>query len=139
MCGENLAPESAYLRKPRSEIIRQLCVDLAAQLLGYGGTFAGGGDGDLQVSAPNHRSEVEVAVRRIVNAVDKNVPAHGLAVDRRVHFRIIRGRDDEEIAVEIGGFKYALNPTRFGPPLRAPEIPASLRELLRAAVSPVVS
>jgi hypothetical protein len=50
---ENFAAQLAQILKPRAEVIRQLLVDLSAQLLRDGGTLACGRNGDLQ-SAPAH-------------------------------------------------------------------------------------
>ena len=61
--------------EPGAEVVRQLLVDFAAQALGDGGAFAGGGDGDLQVAAADHGAEEEIAVGDIVDAVAEDVRA----------------------------------------------------------------
>jgi hypothetical protein len=69
MRGENFAAQFAEILKPGAEVFRQLLVDFAAQALGDGGAFAGGGDGDLQIAAADHGAEEEIAVGNVVDAV----------------------------------------------------------------------
>jgi hypothetical protein len=51
------------------QIFWELFVDLAAQTLRNSGAFACRRDGDLQIAAPDHRAEEEIAVGNIVDAV----------------------------------------------------------------------
>jgi hypothetical protein len=88
----------------------KLLVDLAAQPLRNGRAFAGRRDRDLQVAAADHRAEEEVAVGNVVDAVAGDAARDGLAIDRCVDFGHIGGGDDDEVAVEIGGLKLALDP-----------------------------
>jgi hypothetical protein len=66
---ENFPAQLADLHQPRAKIFGQLLVDLAAQALREGGAFAGGGDGDLQVAAADHRAKKEIAIGNVVDAV----------------------------------------------------------------------
>jgi hypothetical protein len=110
MCSQDFAPQFAELREPGAEVIGELLVDFAAQALRDGGAFAGGGDGDLQVAAADHGTEEEIAVGDIVNAVAGDAARDGFAIDRGIDFGHIGGSDDDEVAVEIGGLKIALDP-----------------------------
>ena len=78
---ENLAAELAETFKPGGKVAGQLLVDFAAEALGDGGTFSGGGDGDLQGSAADHRTEKEIAVGNVVDAVAKNVSLDRAAIN----------------------------------------------------------
>ena len=69
MGGENFAAKLAEVFEPGAEVVGELLVDFAAQALGKGGAFAGGGDGDLQIAAADDGAEEEVAVGNVVDAV----------------------------------------------------------------------
>src|SRR5208282_5724923 len=107
---ESFAAQLAKLGEPIPNIYRELLVDLAAQSLSNRRAFAGRGDGDLQISAADHRTEEEVAIGNVVHAVAGDAARDGLAINRRVDFGHIGGGDDDEVAVEIGGLKLALDP-----------------------------
>ena len=122
---------------PRSS--RKLLVDLAAQALRESRAFAGRGDGDLQVAAADHRTEEEIAVGNIVDAVARNVARHGFAINCRIDFGHIGSGDNDEVAIEIGGTKLALDPFElaFGGELR--ESRRGRRAQRREACTPVLS
>src|SRR5208337_3597687 len=88
-CFENLAPKLTQISKPRPEIFRQQLVNLAAQVLRESGTFSGSGDGDLQVAPADHRSEEEIAIGNVVDAVAQDASLDGSPVNGCVHLRRI--------------------------------------------------
>ncbi len=60
--GADIATQGAELLEPGTEVRGKLLVELAAEALGEGWAFAGGGDGDLQIAAGDGGSEIEIAV-----------------------------------------------------------------------------
>ena len=64
----------------------------------------------MQVAAADHGTEEEVAVGNVVDAVAGDAARDGFAIDRGVDVGHIGGGDDDEVAVEIGGLKFTLNP-----------------------------
>ena len=92
MRGEDFAAKLAEILEPGAEVVGQLLVDFAAEALGEGGAFAGGGDGDLQVAAADHRAEEEVAVGNVVDAVAEDAALDGSAIDGGVDRRDRRWR-----------------------------------------------
>ena len=81
MRGEDFTAKLAEILKPRAEVAGELLVDFAAKALGEGGAFSGGGDGDLQIAAADHRSEKEIAVGNVVDAVAQDAALGGSAVN----------------------------------------------------------
>jgi len=79
-----------------------------------GGAFACRGDGNLQTAAADHRAKKKSQFGMSSNAVDGNVPFYAAAMDRSIHFRLVRGGDDDEVAVEIGGLEAAFRPFQLG-------------------------
>ncbi len=110
---ENFAPELRPDSQARAKIIWQQFVDLTAQMLRECGAFSGSGDCDLQICRADHRSEKEIAVRNIVNAVAKNPTLDCAPINSRVHLGRIGGSNDQVVSVEIGEFKSALDPFDF--------------------------
>jgi hypothetical protein len=111
--GEGFAAQCAKLGEPGAEIFGKLLVDFATQALRDGRAFAGRGDGDLQVAAADYRAEEEVAVGNVVDAVAGNAARNGLAIHRCIDFGHIGSGDDDEVAVEVGGREFALDPLEF--------------------------
>ena len=107
---ENFAAQPSHIFKPRAEVFRQLLVDLAAQLLRDGGTLAGCGDGNLQRSTADHGTEVEIAVRRIIDAVCQDATRNSVLVNGCIDLDRIGGGDDQEVVIEVGEFERSLNP-----------------------------
>ena len=106
--GEDVAAELAEILQPGSEVRGKLFVDFAAQALRERGTFAGGGDGDLQIAASDYRAEVEVAVRRVVDRVAEDVAGYGFFINGRVYSGVIGCGYYQKYFVEIGGLEIAL-------------------------------
>jgi hypothetical protein len=104
--GDNLAAEIAEIGEPVAEVKWKLFVELFAELLGECRRVAGGGDGDLQVSAANDGGEVEVAERRVIDGVAEDAGCGGFGEDGAVDGRVVGGGDDEEssgkVALPIG-------------------------------------
>jgi hypothetical protein len=113
MGDQDFATELAEVFEPWAEIGGELVVDFATKALGYGRALASGGDGDLEIAAADYGAEEEIAVGDVVDAVGENAATHGFAINSGVHFRDIGGCDDEGVAVEVGGFKSALEPFEF--------------------------
>src|SRR5580658_1997418 len=107
---KNLAAELTQMFKPCAEVFRQLRINLAAEALGDGGAFAGGGDGYLQIATADDGAKKEIAVGNVVDAVARDVSSYATLVDGCIHIRRIGGGDDQEIAIEVGVFKAALDP-----------------------------
>jgi len=110
MRREDFAAQFAELGEPGTEILGKLLVDFAAQALREGGAFASRGDSDLQVAAADYGAEEEVAVGNVVDAIAGDAARDSLAIDCCVDFGHIGGRDDDEVAVEIGGLELAFDP-----------------------------
>src|SRR5215469_1558928 len=77
--SDHLTAEVAKLGEPVAEVKRELFVDFFAELLGEGWRVAGGGDGDLEVSATDDGREVEVTEGRVVDGVAENSGRGGFA------------------------------------------------------------
>ena len=69
MRRQHLAAQLAELGEPRTQIFRQLLIDLTPKPLRKGRALPGGRDGDLQVASANHGAEEEIAVGNIVNRI----------------------------------------------------------------------
>src|ERR1700739_2288225 len=110
MRGEYLPPKTPQILEPGTEVCRQLLVDFVLELLGNCRTLTCRGDRDLEITASNYRSKIEVAMRRIIHAVDENPALNRLAIDGRIHFGDIRSGDDDEVAVEVCWLELPLDP-----------------------------
>jgi len=99
--GYDLAAEVAEVGEPVAEVERELLVEVFAELLGERGRVAGGGDGDLEVSAANDGRAVEVAEGRVVDGVAEDSGSGGLGEDSAVDGRVIGGSDNEEGSCEV--------------------------------------
>jgi len=116
-CGkssEHFAAKLSNALKPGTEISRKLRVNLLPQSLGERRAFAGSRDGDLQIATAYDRSEVEVAVRRIIDGVAQDIALDSCLIDRSVDGSIVCGGYHEERLIKIGGTE--LTPHQLNPP-----------------------
>jgi hypothetical protein len=113
MGGEDFAAKLAEVLKPWAEVRGELLVDFAAQALGNGGAFAGGGDGDLEIAATDDGAEEEIAVGDVIDAVGEDAATHRFAINEGVYFGHIGGGDYQRVGVEVGRLKGALDPFKF--------------------------
>src|ERR1700722_862433 len=100
-------PELVYFF---GEFWAELLFEKLTQPLREGRTFSVRRYGDLQVSAANHRSVKEVAVRRIIHSVAEHLPFLRFAEDEFVDGRRRCGGDYERLSVEIGRREFSSQP-----------------------------
>ena len=122
--------------RARAQSCGKLLVDFAAKPLGNGRAFAGGRDGDLQIAAAHHRTEEEIAVGDVVDAVAQGFRARPLR-DRRCAFT--SGSSVAAITMKLpsrsAGSKRALDPFELACVAQVAEFPASPRARSRAGAS----
>ena len=90
-----------------------MLVNFASKPLRHCRAFAGGRDRNLQIAAPHNRSKVEVAMRRIIHAVNENSALDRFAINSRIHFRVVCRGDHNEVAVEICRIEPSLDPFKL--------------------------
>ena len=110
---KNVAAKRAKIFKPGAEVFRELFVDFAAQALGKCRTLTGGGDGNLQIAAADHRAEEEIAIGDVVDTVAENAALERSLIDGCIDLRRVGGGDDQQIAFEVGKFKCTRKPFKF--------------------------
>jgi hypothetical protein len=113
MSCEDFTPELAEILEPGAEVFGKLLVDLAAQSLGDGGAFSAGRDSDLQVATAYDRAKIKIAIWNVIDTVTNNIALHRGFIDRSIDLGRSRRRDDEELAVKVGGFEAAWNPVEI--------------------------
>ena len=113
--------------QPRAEILGKLRIDFAAQALSYGRAFAGGRDRDLQFAAAYHRTEEEIAIGNIIDAIAEDAAFHRALIDSRIHRGRI-GRGNHKITtIEVCRRKFSLDPFQLAFVGKPPDFSLGLR------------
>ena len=95
---EDLAAEIAELGEPVAGVQGEYGVDLLSEALGESGGVAGGGNGNLEVSAADDGGEVEVAEGRVVDGVDQDAGGFGFGEDGPVDGGVVSSGYGEEVS-----------------------------------------
>ena len=112
---QDFPAQLAQVVQPRSQIRRELRVDLAPQALRQRRTLTRGRNSNLQVAPLHDRTEEEVAQRRIVRGVAQDRAARGFFKDGLIDLAIIGGRNDEIATGRVLGLIAASQPLDLSP------------------------
>ena len=112
---QNFPAQLSQIIEPRSQIRRELRVDLAPQALRQRWTLARGRNGDLQIAPLHDRAEEEVAQRRIVGGVAQNGAPRSFFEDLLIDLAIVGGRNDQIATGGVLGLIAASQPLDLSP------------------------